>query len=226
MRILASVSLQMQKVSWLSNRGACITFHGTMNDIRTKDYWCALGIGTAYVFCERNQIRQPEIIRLTQADKLYHLATCAFYRPETISIMVKKCAHIGTGGAGWSCPGYKVDRTPYGVIQHELGHHVDFVLTQHFGTKFSRMTYTGEPHLTGYKGSGGDYNTTHFYDEWFAEMFRLFVTNPDLLRHLRPETYSHMLKYFWPIVDMSWRKVLDFHDAPQRTIQQAIKLVG
>ncbi len=43
---------------------------------------------------------------------------CAYYRANTTTICVKKCAGIGYAGQQWSYPGYTVDRTPYGVNSH------------------------------------------------------------------------------------------------------------
>lgn len=162
-------------------------------------------------FCSVNQVRPPAINRLTSEDRLYHLATCAYYRPYTIHIMVEKCAGLGMGGRAWSWPGYVVDRTPYGVLQHELGHHVDTVKSsltaepnwESDGKKaflFSKAIYeqSKEPPLTGYLGT--DKQEITFYMEWFAENFRLFVTNPALSAALRP-------KFFKAVTDTGLRAV-------------------
>ena len=120
----------------------------------------------------------PEIKRIGNQERVYNLATCGFYRPTTIHIMVEKCAARGFGGRAWSWPGYAVDRTPYGVIQHELGHHVDSIRFKAPKAIFSKLIWeeSKEAPLTGYLGTDKDEVT--FYMEWFAENFRLFVTNP------------------------------------------------
>ena len=117
----------------------------------------------------------------------------------------------------WSYPGYVIDRTPHGVLAHELGHHVDCTLSTKkgsYGGDFSQQmrVKVNEPKLTNY--CPNDW-------EWFAEMFRLFVTNSDLLRVVRPRTYSALCERFQPVITAGWRDVL--RDAPQRTIEQAAK---
>lgn len=80
-----------------------------------------------------------------------------------------------TPGFSWSFPGYKADRTPVGVFTHELGHHVD--------------DYLNEPIIT----SWGDEAPVSGYEpnrqESWAEAWRLFCTNPDLLRVGRPRRW-------------------------------------
>ena len=45
-------------------------------------------------------------------------------------------------------------------------------------------------------------------NEWFAEMFRLFVTNPDLLRLLRPCTHALMVARWLTVETRTWDVVL------------------
>lgn len=120
----------------------------------------------------------------------------------------------------WSFPGYVIDRTPYGVLQHEQGHAVDFLCGTGGGAYFSDFSQTvrklaGEERLTNYCPNDA---------EWFAEMFRLFVTNSDLLRRVRPRTFGLLRTYFRPVIDHDWRVVL--RDAPDRTIEQALKKIA
>lgn len=184
-------------------------------------------------FCQQNKINPPEIKRLQPEDRLYHLATCAFYRPKTISIMVSKCANKGYGGRAWSWPGYAVDRTPFGVLQHELGHHID---AERYDPKtqtvFSKTIYgqSGEKPLTGYLGT--DKETLTFFMEWFAENFRLFVTNAELCRRLRPRFYSALRGAgikpveLFPLSCLSWHAMLtEGYAAPDRIVDQARKKI-
>lgn len=55
--------------------------------------------------------------------------------------------------------------------------------------------------------------------EWFAEMFRLFLTNPDLLRLLRPYVYRVLSADFRSVVKEPWDVVLA--SAPSRTVEAA-----
>lgn len=174
------------------------------------------GLKLAKLFCAKNGLTLPEIRRVGYDDWRFD-STCAYYRPSYIAICVEKCASFGRAGRAWSWPGYVVDRTPYGVIQHELGHHVDWTFSKSKGAYFGDYSEelrakAGEPALTGYCP-----NTA----EWFAEIFRLFVTNSDLLRGVRPKAFAEISKKLNPAVTTPWRDVLE--DAPARTIISAEK---
>jgi hypothetical protein len=147
------------------------------------------------------------------------LGTCAFYRHHQTTIWIPACANIGYGGRAWSYPGYVIDRTPYGVLQHELGHAADLAKGIGRSGYYSNFSVNmrkaaQEDRITGYCPNDA---------EWFAEMFRLFVTNSDLLKKLRPRTYAALKEHFKPVIDKPWRKVLK--DAPERTIAQAAKKI-
>lgn len=173
------------------------------------------GITLMGEFCEANRIARPEVRVAAKSE--WRVSACAYYRPVAIAICPAACAAIGKGGRAWSYPGYVIDRTPYGVIQHELGHHVDHTYSEmkgayggDFSEKMRRLS--GEPKLTNY--CPNDW-------EWFAEMFRLFVTNSDLLRAVRPRLHAQLREHFKPTVDRPWREVLRY--APDRTIEMAAR---
>lgn len=183
----------------------------------TKLEMLVSGLKLARDFCAANGMREPGVEIYENADWRYP-STCAYYRPERIHIAPGRCAHIGRAGRAWSYPGYVIDRTPHGVVAHELGHHVDHMRSDvkgAYGGDFSsRMrAETGEPKLTNY--CPNDW-------EWFAEMFRLFVTNSDLLRVVRPRTHTAIVcAGIRAVVDRPWREVLV--DAPARTIEMAAR---
>lgn len=152
-------------------------------------------------FCDANAIVLP---RVEVSKKPVDFGTCAFYRHSVIYIWPDACALAAIGGLRrqWSYPGHTVDRTPYGVLAHELGHHVDGA----HGALPSREGYgprwrgdTREKPLTGYCDND---------NEWFAEMFRLYVTNPDLLRLERPKTFALMRATWKPVETRAWDQVL------------------
>lgn len=198
------------------------------------------GLALTQLFCELNAIPMPKVtvLRPDSDDPLfaryYHLQTCAFYRASMgICIAVAKCALPGTGGRAWSWPGYAVDRTPYGVLQHELGHHVDEVKTfveprdkWELADLFSFKIWSQskEKPLTGYLGT--DREEATYYKEWFAENFRLFVTNPDLCKQLRPKFYAAMLEAsFCPTLKMDYFVALKLNEATDRILKMAEKKV-
>lgn len=162
-------------------------------------------------FCTANGLPIPAVVEA--ASERWTFGVCAYYRRDVITISVKHCAAIGFAGMQWSFPGHSVDRTPYGVIAHELGHHVDLLNADtrrgSYWSDFSISTREAcnEQPLTSYCPNDA---------EWFAEMFRLFVTNPDLLSKLRPRTHAALVGRFKPVFNDSWRDRLT--DAPERTI--------
>lgn len=171
-------------------------------------------------FCEANRLPVPDICELTPEDSLYHVGSCAFYRWKRICIMVDKCGQLGYGGMRWSWPGYVIDRTPYGVLAHECAHHVDLCLGNFKGKYWSEfgeglMKESGEEKLTNYCPNPA---------EWFAEMGRLFITNPNLLRLVRPITYRLLRKRLIPIETRPWEVVL--RHAPERTRAMAKKKIA
>jgi len=201
--------------------------------MKTKDEMFHAGVSLAERFCKFNGISMPGVERLNPSQREYHLGTCAYYRPYIIHIMVEKCAHRGLGGRAWSWPGYVIDRTPYGVIQHELGHHVDTIRTGQVSREnlmdklFSKQIWevSREAPLTGYLGT--DKEAPTFYMEWFAENFRLFVTNPDLSKKLRPKFYAGVVQSgINPPPHDDWEMELLWADAPPRIVEQARKKIG
>lgn len=176
------------------------------------------GMALMQKFCAANDLVVPAVNLQPKSE--WPFGECAYYRPTKIEICLEACANIGKAGMAWSFPGYTVDRTPYGVIQHELGHHVDVTHSttfQRYRGDFSinLRKETGEQPISGYCPNDG---------EWFAEIFRLFVTNPDLLRIIRPATYERLATKFTPVITDSWDQVLE--QAPERTKAAGAKKVS
>jgi hypothetical protein len=163
----------------------------------TKQYMFWLGNELLQAWCSANKVDPPSVN--AQWIGACDFDVCAYYRSSVIYIWPNKCAAIGTAGRQWSYPGYCVDRTPFGVLAHELGHHVD---KQHgaAGGTLSHAWRTVDPKpLTGYCPND---------NEWFAELFRLFVTNPDLLRAIRPSTWQLFAQQWTSVETRKWTDVL------------------
>jgi len=187
-----------------------------------KDEMWFTGIARAEQFCNANGLVVPHFVRKEEKD--WPFGTCAYYRmtPDgkgKVVGCVKKMAHVGVAAAAWSYPGYIADRTPFGVIAHEIGHHVDCLMGEERGhTYFSDFSKrikaeSGEKPITSYAPNDA---------EWFAEMMRLFITNPNLLREIRPKTFDILLREgLQTVEERCWTEVLK--DAPERTYQQALK---
>jgi len=133
-------------------------------------------------------------------DELFEAGKDHIFKWCTLNGGVNSCAAMGYAGRQWSWPGYIVDRTPFGVLAHELGHHVEGA----HGAKGGQRSHVWRPldtkPLTSYCPDD---------NEWFAELFRLFVTNPDLFQALRPKI-AHLFKADWgnPVETRPWREVL------------------
>jgi hypothetical protein len=191
----------------------------------TKQELAHKGAGLVLAWCRRNGIEPPKLV-----EEPHRVGSCAYYRPHSIHLDVARCAAPGYGGRAWSWPGYIIDRTPYGVYQHELGHHVDCVLGGHTRRGFGGLSpglwkQANEPAITGYPDEYDD--PEERAAEWFAEAFRLFVTNPDLLRAFRPATHAALLGAgLKPVTARPWRTILEASGAPERTLAMAAKKVS
>lgn len=166
------------------------------------------------LWCKANNFNRP-YLNIYMKNR-WRFDACGYYRPTSIHIAPDKCANYGFAGRSWSWPGYVVDRTPYGVLAHELGHHVDYTLSQNRGSYFGDFSVnlrkeTKEEPITSYTPNDA---------EWFAEIFRLFVTNADLLQKLRPYTYKYLIdKGLKPVSSDDWR--VELSEAPERTLMAA-----
>jgi hypothetical protein len=186
--------------------------------ITTKGELLERGRTVMAAFCSENSVPAPEIYPVQVS--AWNVEFCAYYRNSVTHICVARCAAIGVAGPAWSYPGYTVDRTPYGVVQHELGHHVDVLKGQRKGS------YSWSEFSASVRGRSGEKQITSYCPndaEWFAEMFRVFVTNPELLRLVRPRTFRELRQCFTPVFSDSWRERLK--DAPARTITAAERQV-
>src|SRR5262245_18750031 len=139
-----------------------------------------LGWRRCLAWCQLNGVGQPAL-NVVPRDR-WVVSECVYYRPDTpvvrgyttpgISICLELCSlPCGPAGRGWSWPCSITDRTPNGVLAHELGHHVDWLTGERKGRYHSEhceqvMAAAGEPGLT----SRADANPA----EWYAEAFRLF----------------------------------------------------
>jgi hypothetical protein len=172
-----------------------------------------LGIDLIERFCRANDIDPlPPVERIKVKD--WRVWACAYYRPSYIKICPELCAYPAAEAAvrNWSWPGSTIDRTPYGVVAHELGHHVDMLLSRCKGSYFGDFSQklrveSGEEQITSYAPNDG---------EWWAEMFRLFVTNHALLYCVRPRTWELIIKRFSPVSSHNWLD--EMRNAPTRIV--------
>lgn len=169
------------------------------------------GVKLAYDFCKHNRIPLPRL--LTQKDHHNGSLSGIYYsNTRTIKVWPEACAKMSVR---YSWPGLFCDRTPYGVIQHELGHHVHEIFASQGIARVVCGTYRDkEDPITGYAPNVA---------EKFAEFFRLFVTNPGLLQAIRPLSYNRMLYFVKPIVMDNCLDVMKKFDAPAYVIDRIYK---
>ena len=186
-----------------------------MSEYEDRDSMLQRGILLYEETCELNRIKSPKLRVLRGRQERKNFWACGWFSPpHSVTLFPERCARIGVGGRAWSFPGYVVDRTPFGVLQHENGHHFDFAFSKDTSFSLFAHDYTEEPAITGYAPNES---------EWFAEMFRLFITNPDLLRLIRPKTWELLGAHFVSPEKRGWQRVLAL--APERTFDAAASKV-
>jgi hypothetical protein len=173
------------------------------------------GMDLVAKFCALNGVPRPTVEVVGQNE--WHVGSCAYYRSSQIHICLEECGYScgDANSRNWTWPGSTVDREPMGVMCHELGHHVDRLTDKQKGSYDSEYSgqvkkESGEPGLTSYADSN-DW-------EWFAEAFRLFLTNPDLLAMVRPKTHALICNLWKPVVTLDWRQALGTN-VPERVVR-------
>lgn len=175
-------------------------------------------------FCTANDLPIPDIVPVSRESWVEDV--CAYYRPQVIRICLTKCADECDErvGRNWNWPGNTTDRTPYGVLCHELGHHCDILKS------YAKGEYFGDYSIELRKASREDKLTRYCPNdaEWFAEMFRLYVTNSELLALLRPRTWVRLSRDFKSVSNPDWREELG-KDVPEKVVENLehkLKMLG
>lgn len=104
-------------------------------------------------------------------------------------------------------------------MSYELGHHVDGAHGEMEGLVSSHLRRSSkEPPITSYAPNS---------NEWFAEHFRLFVTNPDLHRRIASALHK-LMKSYWPVtVELRpWGEVLAGADRQLKAARNRILRAG
>lgn len=132
-------------------------------------------------------------------------------RTGTVHTSIARCqVPTVNPGHSWSFPGYKADRTTYGVPPHEVGHHVHAHLLRSIDVaNLDIRDWKQEAPVSGYEPDR---------KERIAEAIRLFITNPNLLKLGRPIRWE-TLTTTWglrPLHNSPWQNVLGMFDAHER----------
>ncbi len=188
-----------------------ISFHPSSG----KDFLLAEGVARARAWLDDHRISQPHHLFLSREEanrfrkgflrEGWTAAHCIVDSKSAIAVDLKRCRVAARiPGWSWTFPGYKVDATPFGVVCHEYGHHVDHTLGGKAGLSNRRAwkdVIDNEEEVSGYEPN---------HREAFAEAFRLFLTNPSLLREGRPERWEYFTETLQlrPPHEHPWRTVL------------------
>lgn len=167
-------------------------------------------------WCTTNNLPVPAISTTPHRD--WGFPDPGYYRNGKIVMCLAKCANAANRRSKYAWPGAIVDGSPLGVIAHELGHHVDHVRSAGYtGARFSEILRhsVGEAPLRAWAQT---------YDNWFAEATRLFITNPALLRLVRPRTFAELSRRFKPTEVRPWDVVLE--RAPDAVLKATIRAIA
>ena len=151
-------------------------------------------------FCKLNGITPPKIRTVS----LYRGESNIFGsytrgKDEIFVNLFRSRTPIKVPGFSWSYTGYKADLTTAGIAAHEFGHYLDYCLG-YPSSSIKRMVKE-EKNVSSYEPNAS---------ETFAEMMKLFILNPDLLRVGRPTRYRALTETlgFRPYITASWEEVL------------------
>lgn len=187
--------------------------------IYTKQQLCEMSISLINDFCDLNNIPKPEFnIDWGTGTTQSKGTVCGHFTFGTnvLHLQPNKCANPNPNG-DW--PGFFYDRTCYGVMCHEFAHYVDNLSPSLFNVKLisaELRQIANEPSFN--KDPKDDY-------EYFADVFKLFISNPDLLKLVRPNTFKLLTEKYklLPIVSDDYITVLNKFSAHDRIFER-IKL--
>ncbi len=167
-----------------------------------------LGCSLVQEFLTLNNIKIPEI----SLKPLYYsdMRNTGIYRPNKelqhifVNLDVTAWPVSKPGQMRWSHPGWKTDRTAYGVVAHETGHHVEYMLARAKTFKLKQWkeaAYLDKKKVTSYEPN---------YAEAFAESMRVFICNSELLRYGIPARYKYITEVLGlkPIIADDYKDVI------------------
>jgi len=163
------------------------------------------GLEICQAFLDLNHVPHPEFT-IGHLEEMDAGGAWGLYIPAEKKIItdVHQCVDAGSGNPdkdGWFFSCGRSDGTPMGVVAHETGHHV------HFSKDISGMikdldgVTNKEPRVTPYE--------PNVY-EAIAEMMRIFILNPELLKEGRPKRWKYLTNAVGlkPLHNKPWKTIL------------------
>lgn len=178
-----------------------------------QDLW-EIGKQINIAFLKLNNIKIPEIeikndLKLGKRKILNGMYDSS---NKTVYINLKRSRPATKNpGYSWSFPGYKSDMTPIGILSHEIGHHIHYEkMNRQLNEKWFYEVLLKEPSITRYDNPKYYTSSIRALYESIAEAFKLFITNPNLLKVGRPLRYNFIINEFnvQPLHDIPWQDIL------------------
>lgn len=172
-------------------------------------------VNLAAYFCIRNGVTVPAFV-----DRVVpgHYGRCSKWQGDVYLVEVdsKRCVLPQAGGASWSWPGFKSDRTVAGTTAHEVGH-----VGHWYGGNFHSFVCQwlnavgDEPKVTGYAERAPE--------EDVAEAMKVFILNPSLLEACWPRRHAFLARRFEPVVTADWVEILGDSERHLKAVQNRIR---
>lgn len=193
---------ELEKVTVIDSNNILNKYDSDNKEYYTKRYFRVLfndGVNLINEFLKLNNL--GNIIIFINSPKRSSNSFCGWYEFDTneLHIILDSCARMNPM---YSYPNFTSNRTPQGVLVHEFGHYLSS--NKYKPYKYSNSTIKNriqEKCITSYCPNS---------DEWMAEMLKLFITNPDLLKNIRPNTYKEFIKYWKPLNRGMYKEVLNY----------------
>lgn len=160
---------------------------------QTKRELYESGVAICSQFLVLNKLPLPAFTEgpLPTARKPQGTYGCGHYLPSRHLVWVnaEACARPARGTPrAYSFPGNLTDRTPVGVVAHEIGHAIDYTLLKaHMG--LSGMASASVDWVAAVRGPKVSSYEPNFI-EAFAESMRVFILNPSLLEWACPKRFQ------------------------------------
>lgn len=193
---------ELEKVQVIDSCNILLKYDENNKDIYTNKYFKVLfndGVSIINDFLKLNNMKNI-IVKIEPKERSFD-GYCGWqdFNTNIVHIIIEKCARINLM---YSYPNFTSNRTPQGVLIHEFGHLITAPKYRPWnGSNKTIKDKVKEKCISSYAPNS---------NEWVAEQLKLFITNPDLLKILRPKTYNEFSKYWKPLNRGLYKEVLKY----------------